>query len=167
MAYNNYYAPPQYGIPQTNPYYNPQYFPNVAPPQIPQSQQQSASQGNVTPQIQNGGFIRVQSENEARQYPVAPGYSVTFIDDSASYCYTKTMGYSQFDKPKFEKFKLVKQEDETAANAAEKPKEEPKIDLSAYATKAELEPIKTELDALKNIIKIPTPVKEKEKKDDE
>lgn len=167
MAYNNYYTTPQYGLPQTNPFFNPQYFPNVAPPQMQQPQQQAASQGNAAPQIQNGGFIRVQSENEARQYPVAPGYSVTFIDDSASYCYTKTMGFSQFDKPKFEKFKLVKQEDETDTKTAEKTKEEPKVDLSAYATKAELEPIITELDALKNIIKIPTPVKEKEKNKDE
>ena len=54
-------------------------------------------------QVQNGGFVTVRSEAEARAYPVAPGTSVTFKNESAPYCYTKTMGFSQFDKPIFEK----------------------------------------------------------------
>lgn len=62
---------------------------------------------NQNYQIQNGGFVRVMSEDEARNYPVAPGYSVTFIDDSATYCYTKTAGFSQFDKPVFKKYRLI------------------------------------------------------------
>lgn len=83
-----------------NPYYQPtQPMPFMAPPQQPQ-------------QIQNSGFIPVRSENEARNYPVAPGNSITFKDESAPYVYTKTMGFSQLDRPIFEKFKLIKEDAE-------------------------------------------------------
>lgn len=61
-------------------------------------------------QIQNGGFISVRSEQDARSYPVAPGNSVTFKDEMAPYVYTKTMGFSQLDRPIFEKYKLIKEE---------------------------------------------------------
>lgn len=108
MAYNNFY--PNYNYP-TYPNY-PQY--QTAPQQIPQAQQQipQQTQQPVQPQqIQNGGFISVHNENEAKMYPVAPGNSVTFIDENAPYCYTKTMGFSQLDRPKFEKYRLVKEED--------------------------------------------------------
>ncbi len=58
---------------------------------------------------QNGGFVRVRDETEAINYPVAPGYSVTFIDETASHFYVKTAGLSQFDRPTFDKFKLVRE----------------------------------------------------------
>lgn len=81
-------------------YYNPYYQQpqmNYQPQQIPS-------------QIQNNGFISVRSELEARNYPVAPGNSITFKDETAPYVYTKTMGFSQLDRPNFEKYKLVKEE---------------------------------------------------------
>lgn len=83
MAYNNYY--PQY--------YQPQY---------PQPQTNN--------QIQNGGFVSVRSEEEARNYPVAIGNSVTFHDETSARVYTKTMGCSQFDRPVFKKYKLVEED---------------------------------------------------------
>lgn len=61
-------------------------------------------------QTQNG-FVRVQNENEARMYPVAPGTSVIFIDENSPFCYTKSVDVSQLDRPKFSKYRLVKQED--------------------------------------------------------
>lgn len=61
-------------------------------------------------QIQNGGFVPVTSEEMARNYPVAQGTSVTFRDENAPYIYTKTMGFSQLDRPIFEKYKLVREE---------------------------------------------------------
>lgn len=64
----------------------------------------------MQPQIQNGGFVMVRSEMEARNYPVAFGNSVTFKDETAPYIYSKTMGFSQLDRPIFEKYKLVKEE---------------------------------------------------------
>ena len=103
MAFNNFYGPPTYY--GANPYAVPQ------PVQMPQ------------PQPQPRGFVRVQSENEARTYPVAPGTSVTFIDENAPYCYTKTMDFSQLDRPKFERYRLVKEED-----APTQPEPEPVAD---------------------------------------
>ena len=91
-----------------NPYQYPQY------PQYPQYQQQSPLLQQPQPQIQNGGFISVQNEAEARAWAVAAGTSVTFKDENAPYCYTKTMGFSQLDQPKFEKYRLVKEEVEDA-----------------------------------------------------
>lgn len=61
-------------------------------------------------QVQNSGFVSVRNEQEARNYPVAPGNSVTFKDETAPYIYTKTMGFSQLDRPNFEKYKLLKEE---------------------------------------------------------
>ena len=60
-------------------------------------------------QIQNAGLVSVRGVNEARNYPVAPGNSVTFKDETAPYIYTKTMGFSQLDRPTFEVFRLVKE----------------------------------------------------------
>lgn len=70
-------------------------------------------------QFQNNGFVSVRSEAEARNYPVAYGNSVTFKDETSPYVYTKTMGFSQLDRPVFEKYKLVKEE------SFEEAKEEP------------------------------------------
>ena len=95
MAYN--YFPATY---QPYPNYQPQF---QQAPQMPQQVQQS--------QPTQSGFIRVQNENEARMYPVAPGNSVVFVDETRPYCYTKTVDQSQLDRPKFEKYRLVKEED--------------------------------------------------------
>jgi hypothetical protein len=54
---------------------------------------------NQPPVNSMGGFIPVQNENEARMYRLAPGTSATFIDENAPYCYTKTEGVSQLDRP--------------------------------------------------------------------
>lgn len=104
MAYNNGYPInyPQF-YPQNQNYQNQTYQQN--PQSFPQNQQ-----------IQNGGFIPVPSEDVARNYPVAPGNSVTFKNENAPYVYTKTMGFSQLDRPIFEKYKLVREEDAPNAN---------------------------------------------------
>lgn len=128
MAFNN-------GFPVG---YQPMYYPLQYQPaqyqQIPQTQQpqqpvQQMNQSQPVNQIQNGGFVTVRSESEARSYPVAPGTSVTFKHETAPYCYTKTMGFNQFEPPHFEKFRLVKEED--TPEAPEKPAEE-------YATRDDL-----------------------------
>ena len=71
--------------------------------------QQPAQQ--VRQQIHNGGFVITHSEQEARNWPVAPGNCVTFKDESAPYIYTKTASYNQMEPPVFEKFRLTKEED--------------------------------------------------------
>ncbi len=81
------------------------YYPysntNAYQQQLLQMQQQ-AQQGS-------NSFIHVPSEEAARAYAVAPGGSVTFINDNAPYCYTKTAGFNQFDAPIFRKFRLVEE----------------------------------------------------------
>lgn len=96
MAYDNYYN-------NANPYMYSQAY------QASALQRQMISP-NQNLQIQNGGFVSVRSEQEARNYPVAPGNSVTFRDETAPYVYTKTMGFSQLDRPVFEKYRLIKEE---------------------------------------------------------
>ncbi len=78
-------------------------YPNYGQQQMQQLQPQQQ-------QIQNGGFIVVKSEQEVFNFPVGCGNSVNFKLENAPYLYTKTMGFSQFDKPVIEKYKLVKEE---------------------------------------------------------
>jgi len=105
MAYNNFYSPYQNVY---NPYQ--QYQPNFQQ-QIQNQSNYQQSQQPIQQQIQNGGFVSVHNENEARNYPIAPGNSVTFKDENAPYVYTKTQGFSQLDRPVFEKYRLVKEEE--------------------------------------------------------
>lgn len=152
MAYNNgYYSP-----------YQNQYMTQMQIPQMVQQQmQQPPMQGMQNmpqgpaqqmaqpqyPAVQSG-FIRVPNENEARMYPVAPGTSVTFIDENAPYCYTKTMDRSQLDRPKFEKYRLVKEEDTPVAsqNGQEQVSSAPVVNLDGYATKAEFDGFRDEIE---------------------
>ena len=140
MAFNN-------GYPAT---YQPMYYPMMQPvPQpmpTPQATPQSTQQ--QYPVIQSG-FVRVMNENEARMYPVAPGNSVTFINENSPYCYTKTVNTAQLDRPIFEKYRLVKEEDAQGAEGPEKPAEAPMPDLSQYAAKADLEAFRAEIEALR------------------
>lgn len=150
MAYNNFYQ---------NPYqvYNPyqQFQPNFQQQQqVPNNIQPSFQQSQQ--QIQNGGFVSVHNENEARNYPIAPGNSVTFKDENAPYVYTKTQGFSQLDRPVFEKYRLVKEEEyqpqqvaQNAPTSAEKTEQANNID---YALKSDLRALWDEIEALKKRI---------------
>ena len=133
MAYNNYYGQ-SLGYSYA-PYYPATYQPVMQPQVIQAPQTQAPQTANPQPsgQIQNGGFITVHSESEARTYPVAPGTSVTFKHETAPYCYTKTMGFSQFEAPKFEKFRLVKEDD--GATQISEAKDE---NAHVYATEEDL-----------------------------
>ena len=106
---------------------------------IQQPMQATAQQ----PQIQNGGFVSVPNIDVARNYPVAPGNSVTFKDESAPYIYTKTMSYNQLDAPRFERFRLVK-EDEVPQTPVSTPNSDT-VNTSGYA-------LKTDLDALERVV---------------
>lgn len=146
MAYGNYF-------PMT---YQPNYYGNPYQPQPQMMQQQRVQQ----PTIQQSGFVLVPSEQEARNYPVAPGNSVTFKDENAPYCYVKTMGFNQLDRPTFERYRLVKEE---------MPSETPTTGENAetgkntdYATKGDLAAIWKELNAIKEKVKAETEVSENE-----
>lgn len=106
-----------------NPYYN---------------QPMQAQQPQMFPTQMSGSssFVSVRNEAEARSYPIAPGNSITFKDETAPYVYTKTMGFSQLDRPVFEKYKLIK---ETVAEGSNLPVE----------GGSDVQPINSTLDNLK------------------
>lgn len=153
MAYNNYYSgyQPMMGYP-----YQQQIQPNYNYQQqaYPQAQMQMTAQNQQTqPQIQNGGFIQVHNEDEARNYPIAPGNSVTFKDENAPYVYTKTMGFSQLDRPIFEKYRLVKEEDiQAAQNQPINAPNSQQTNNIDYALKTDLTALQAEIDVLKQQI---------------
>lgn len=139
--------------------YQPNYFGNpyqMQPVQpVPQMQQPQPAQ---TPQPQNpvrqSGFVRVRSEEEAFGYPVAPGNSVTFINESAPYCYVKTMGFSQLDRPTFERYRLVKEEpSQNAQNAEKTPDKENTRQEDEYAQKSDVAKLQRDVEALRVAIK--------------
>lgn len=141
------------------PYYPASYNPGYNQyPAFQQMQQQNQ-------QIQNGGLVSVRSEDEARNYPVAPGNSVTFKNESAPFVYTKTMGFSQLDRPVFERFRLVKEDAENVPKTDDKKQD---IDMSVYALKTDLAAILGEIDAIKATVEAMKPKKPaKKEKDDE
>lgn len=117
MAYPNYYYPVGY-----QPY-----------------QMQPAPQ-----QPQTAGFIRVPSEDVARNWNVLPGTSATFINENAPYCYTKTVGASQLDGSRFEKYRLVKEDDE--------PQNQVETKQVEYVLKSEFDSLKKRFDELEKAL---------------
>lgn len=139
MAYNNFYG----GYPTYQPY-QPQGFQSAA-----QNFQMAAPQQQQL-QIQNGGFVSVRSAQEAFNYPVALGNSVTFKDETAPFIYVKTRGFSQLEEPVFEQFQLVK------VNTTQKASETPVQAIEAregndtgYALKSDTAALWDEIEALK------------------
>ena len=128
-------------FPQYNPYYQQPYYPNNQMPNPVQNIVQGATQN------QNSGMIiSISDESTARSYPVAPGNSVIFKDENAPYIYTKTMGFSQFDKPVFEKYRLVKEDGEVA-------QEPERVDTSMIDNlKEEIVTLKDEIETIKKKI---------------
>lgn len=116
---------PQYGYP------SPSYYPQMQ--NVYSGQQQAVQQ-----QIRSGGIVSVASEDEARRYPVAPGYTVTMRDENGPYLYEKTMGYSQLDQPIFRKARIVFEDDVTTQEKQEEPSEPPKV----YAELKQLEALR-------------------------
>lgn len=126
------------------------YYPNQYYNQLSQQMMQMQQPMMQTQQtIQNSGFISVRGIDEARNYPVAPGNSVTFKDENAPYVYTKTMGFSQLDRPTFEVFKLVKEEAPNEANTTQNSdKQSGQMNYKDFALKADIEAINGQISAL-------------------
>lgn len=169
MAYGNYfpvtYQPNYYG--QPNPYF--QQMQNQAMmqqnQQMQQAQQNQPVQQMQQPTIQQSGFVLVQSEQEARAYPVAPGNSITFKDESQPYCYVKTMGFNQLDRPTFERYRLVKEDAPLTASNAPTGADRTEGDKNnAYALKSDLGAIWGEIDAIKEKLKAQAEKKPAKKK---
>ena len=143
--FGNTYFPATYQPYQYAPQYQqPQYQPVIQTSQQPVQQNYQP----VQQQVQNGGFVTVRSEEEARNYPVAPGTSITFKNESAPYCYTKTMGFSQLEAPRFEKFRLVKEDivDYPVENGASE------ASPADYATKDDLSAVVSAVKELSGVV---------------
>lgn len=123
MAYN-YYPYQQYNGNFYNPY--------------------QATPAQTQPQIQNGGFVSVRSAQEAFNYPVALGNSVTFKDETAPFIYVKTRGFSQLEEPVFEQFQLVKVD-----NTQKTVEQQAPAQSEEYALKSDLVTLQQEIDLLK------------------
>lgn len=124
-------------------YYNPYLSQNIYP------NQSQPSQPSQT-QIQNNGFLPVPDEAFARNYPVAYGNSVMFKDENAPYIYTKTMGFSQMDVPKFEKYRLVKEEPSERPNSPQNGLEDIKAIISSIdKINEQIEALWSEIEAIK------------------
>ena len=168
MAYGNYfpvtYQPNYYG--QPNPYYQQMQQQQAMMQQNQQMQNaQQQSQQMQQPTIQQSGFVLVPSEQEARNYPVAPGNSITFKDENAPYCYVKTMGFNQLDRPTFERYRLVKEDSPVTAQNATTSADSVEGDKNtAYALKSDLGAIWSEIDAIKEKLKAQTDKKPTKKK---
>lgn len=110
----------------------------------PYYQQYQPYSANQQPQqIQNGGFVSVRSAQEAFNYPVALGNSVTFKDETAPYIYVKTRGFSQLEEPIFEQFQLVK------VDNSQKVAEPEQTANAEYALKTDITALQNEIDLLK------------------
>lgn len=147
---------PNYNYPNYQFY---QGYPNY---QNEQNQNQVQNMQSQVPQIQNGGIMHVRSMQEAFNYPVAPGTSVTFKDETAPRVYVKTRSFSQMEQPIFDVYELKKIEEATQErnyNHSEEKTENP-IDLSNYALKVDtdeiwksVDDIRKEIDGLKEEMK--------------
>lgn len=99
----------------------------------------------------NNGIVSVRSEMEARSYPIAPGNSVIFKNESEPFIYTKTMGFSQLDQPVFECYRLVR---ETAQETAGAPKIVETETCCSAELKGEIEALRERIEALEKPKKI-------------
>ena len=136
MPYNNYY----------------QNYPFMQMPYM-QNYQQPIQQAQQPAQIQDGGVVCVKDETAARNYPIAPGVSMTLIDEPRQHLFIKTMGFNQLEKPVFKKFQLIPENEnngdlsgvspETVKDTSEDLK--PQIEL----LQSEIDGIKAEIEKLK------------------
>lgn len=121
--------------------YYPPYSNNNPYQQLIQMQQQQQNANT---------FIHVPSEDAARSYTVAPGGSVTFIDDNAPYCYTKTAGVNQFDTPIFRKFRLVEETTSNQQKSEQNPQENSTSNTVIDTLSSEIEVLRTRIQALED-----------------
>jgi len=124
MAYYN---------PYQNQYYTQQLAQAYTPVQVPQN---------------NNGLIWVQGESGAKSYMVAPNTTVLLMDSESQRFYLKSSDASGMPLPL-----RIFEYTEKAQNAASQPSVVQTMDLSSYATKAEFEAFKGEIEGvLHNVI---------------
>lgn len=103
-------------------------------------------QNQQVQQVQTNGIITVRNREEAISYPIAPGNSLTFKHETEPYIYTKTLGFSQFDRPIFEVFRLEREAMPQEPIAQQTPQ-------ASYLSSEDAVKMQNEIDALKDEIK--------------
>lgn len=86
------------------------------------------------PQLSNQTMM-IATEEEVLKYPIAPGNTIPFKIDGKPLIIEKSMGMSQFDSPRYERYKLVKE----GQNDNTEPLTDKTEDKSEYILKAEYE----------------------------
>lgn len=131
MAYYN---------PYQNQYYTQQFAQTYTPMQVPQP--------NVAPvQQNNNGLIWVQGEAGAKSYMVPPNSTVMLMDSESQRFFLKSSDASGMPQPL-----RVFEYSERHANASKTAPIEQTVDYSSFATKAEFEAFKDEIEGiLKNV----------------
>ena len=116
-----------------------------------------------TLQIQNGGFMVIPNEEMVKNYPVAPGNCVTFKIEGKPIVMEKSMGFSQFESPRIDRYRLVKEEPEEI-----KEEEVKENDFDYEEIRTDIDKLWGAIDEIKSIIDKPTekPTTSRRKKDD-
>lgn len=96
------------------------------------------------PPVQSSAPISVRGEQQALDWPIAPGNSLTFIDESAGYVYTKT-SLNQFDRPQFVKYKLVREDVQQPVDAPQSNANAPAAPMPDYALKSDVDALRSEV----------------------
>ena len=118
------------------PYYNPYQNPYLQGAPMSFANQQN-----------NNGLIWVQGESGAKSYMVAPNSTVMLMDSESQRFYLKSTDASGMPQPL-----RIFEYSEKPQNAPNKPSGSESIDYSSFATKAEFEAFRNEIDGiLKNI----------------
>ena len=98
-------------MPNYNPY---QYYPTQTNTYPTQMNVGSTQPTQNIPQIQDGGFVTIPNADMVYNYPVAMGKCVTFKVEGKPIIIEKSMGFSQLDSPRIERYRLVKEDSEEA-----------------------------------------------------
>ncbi len=136
--YSSFYQPAPQMVPQMQ-------VPVVQQPVQPVQQPVQAPQ----PEIRQNGFIRVKDEAEVDAYPIAPGNSVTFIHETQPLVFVKTLGFSQFDHPVKEKYRLVKETPEEPNKPVSGADKESVSQTTEYAKAADVAKLARDVEALR------------------
>lgn len=115
--------------------------------------------------LRNNDFtlVMVKHEQEVFNYPVGCGHSVNFKLENGPYLYTKTMGFSQFDKPIIEKYRLLK-EDLDSSTSVDKPVDKPDWTSKFDIMQGSINELETRLSNIQNDV---NSLKDKRGKKDE
>lgn len=133
--------------PYNYPYQQIYPYPTQNPTQAPTQMNVSPTQQSVGT-IQNGGFVSVPDENMVMTYPVAPGNCVTFKIEGKPIVMEKSMGFSQLESPRIERYRLVKEEVEEVQEEVPTPYMD-EISDKIERLEEEIDRIRGDVDALK------------------